>query len=384
MHVQQAREDRQNQHPAHLLSNLLTVSLGAPILLVTRTKRVPPTAQRDRPHVISRAIFVMGSISIGLLFVVYTIQVLLLLFAGLLIGVALTKAASAASTWSSMPRPLALLALVTSLLSVAVVGSLLLAPQVIEQSRELASEIPKMWRHFTSKFGAWSELGWFNELSEVAQDPSADTMRNALSGFLGVLASSLGAIGSLLVVFIVALYLAATPNLYWQGAVSLLPKAQRPRAKEVAEKIGDTLAWWMVGKLLSMTVVGFFTFAGLWLLSVPLALSLAILAGLLAFIPNFGPILAAVPAVLLGFGESSSTGLYVVGLYVAIQTVESYAITPLIQRRTVSLPPAVTITAQLIMGVLAGGLGLALATPLAAAGLVLVRELYVQDQLECA
>lgn len=343
---------------------------------------MPQTSETNGPQVISRAIYVTGFLGIALLFVAYTAQVLLLLFAGLLIGVVLAKTADAISTRSGMPRLLTLAIVVFALLGVAVAGSLLLAPQVIEQSRDLAAEIPKMWRNVASKLGDWVGGGWVDEVSEATQDPSTDTTRNALRGFLGVLASSLGAIGSLLVVLITALYFAASPKLYREGAVRLVPMAQRPRATAVAGKVGDTLAWWMVGKLLSMTIVGFLTFAGLWLLGVPLALSLAVLAALLTFIPNFGPILAAVPAVLFGFGVGSSTGLYVIGLYVAIQTVESYAITPLIQQRTVSLPPALIITAQLIMGVLAGGLGLALATPLAAAGLVLVRELYVREQLE--
>lgn len=341
-----------------------------------------PTEKSGNSQATAHAIYVMGFVGLALLFIAYAGQVLLLAFAGVLVGVVLGKSADTLSELSALPRSLTLVVIVATITGLVFAGSLLLAPQVIEQSRELASEIPKLWRDATSRLGEWLNRDWFDEVTEKVQDPSAGTTSDALKGFLGILASGLGVVGSILVVIITGLYLAATPKLYRDGALRLVPKAQRKRASGVADEMSEALLWWMVGKLISMVVVGLLTFAGLWLLGVPLALSLSILAALLTFIPNFGPILAAVPAVLLGFGEGSSTGLYVVGLYVAIQTVESYAITPLIQQRAVSLPPALTITAQLIMGVLAGGLGLALATPLAAATLVLVSELYVKDQLE--
>lgn len=341
-----------------------------------------PSEECEDSKETARAIYVMGFIGLALLFIAYTAQVLLLVFAGVLVGVVLGKSANALSKRSGLSRSLALAAIVATFAAVVLAGSLLLAPQIIEQSRELAAELPKLWRNATSGLGDWLNRDWFDEVSEKVQDPSTGTTSDALKGFLGILASGLGAIGSVLVVIITGLYLAATPNLYRDGALRLVPKAQRKKASAVADKVGESLLWWMVGKLISMVVVGLLTFVGLWLLGVPLALSLSIVAALLTFIPNFGPILAAIPAVLLGFSEGATTGLYVIGLYVAIQTVESYAITPLIQQRTVSLPPALTISAQLIMGVLAGGLGLALATPLAAGILTLVRELYVRDQLE--
>lgn len=131
-----------------------------------------------------------------------------------------------------------------------------------------------------------------------------------------------------------------------------------------------------------MAIIGACTAVGLWALGVPLALTLALLAAALTFVPNFGPILAAVPAVLLGLLESPTKALYVVLLYVGVQTVESYVLTPLIQKRTVSAPPALTILAQVLLGVLVGGLGVVLATPLTAVALVLARELYVRDVLE--
>ena len=128
-----------------------------------------------------------------------------------------------------------------------------------------------------------------------------------------------------------------------------------------------------------MTIIGVLTTVGLWIMGIPLALALGIIAAIFTFIPNIGPVLSAIPAVLLGLIDSPQQALYIAALYVGIQTVESLMITPLIQRKTVSLPPALTLSAQVLLGVILGGLGVALATPMAAAALVLTRMLYVDD-----
>jgi predicted PurR-regulated permease PerM len=123
------------------------------------------------------------------------------------------------------------------------------------------------------------------------------------------------------------------------------------------------------------------TWIGLHLLGVPFALPLALFAGLAEFVPYVGPIVAGVPAVLVGLAEGPELALWTAGLYVLVQSVESYLLTPLIQQRAVYLPPALLLFAQVVLGVTAGPLGIVVATPLAAAGLVAVNKLYVEDVL---
>lgn len=139
--------------------------------------------------------------------------------------------------------------------------------------------------------------------------------------------------------------------------------------------------WWLIGRLLSMLIVGITVTISLWLLGIPLALTLGLLAALLDFIPNLGPTLATVPAVLLALMQSPTQAVYVLLIYIVIQQAESYLLTPIVQHRTVSLPPALTIIAQVILGVLFGVMGLILASPLAAVVLVLIKMLYVEDVL---
>ena len=151
--------------------------------------------------------------------------------------------------------------------------------------------------------------------------------------------------------------------------------------RDVLDAVGDTLRRWLVGRALLMVINGVCTAAGLWLLGIPLALTLGTIAGLLNFVPNIGPIIAGVPAVLIAWTHGPMPAFYVLLLYVALQSLDGYVLTPLIQQRTVSLAPALTIAVQVLFGVLAGTMGLLLATPVTAATLVLVRKLYLEDVL---
>jgi len=130
-----------------------------------------------------------------------------------------------------------------------------------------------------------------------------------------------------------------------------------------------------------MTAVGLLSYVGLRLLGVPLALILAVVAFLLTFIPFIGPLLSAIPVVLVAFSVGPTTALYALLLSSAIQMLEGHVLTPNVQRRSVALPPALTIAAQVLFGVLVGALGVMLATPLAATALVMVKELYVREVL---
>jgi hypothetical protein len=160
-------------------------------------------------------------------------------------------------------------------------------------------------------------------------------MRSTLASMLpraGLFFSGLlGALGDVRIITFVAIYFAAQPYTYIDGIVTLVPKRKRARAREVLDEIGTTLSKWLFGKACSMLVVGAATALGLWLLGVPLALILGIIAGLLDFIPYLGPLMAGVPAVLMA--------LYTIGLFAAIQLAEGYLLQPLVEQKTVNLPP---------------------------------------------
>jgi len=253
------------------------------------------------------------------------------------------------------------------------------APAVSAQVDELSRSLPKALERGAT---ALDRYDWGRALVERARHLDDFLVRReTLSRAGGILSSTAGAIGGFLVFLFIGLFVAFEPEVYRSGLVRLMPPRARKRGGELLTETAHVLRMWMAGKLLSMLVVGIATWLGLFLLGVPLGLTLALLAAVLTFIPNFGPVLSAVPAILLGFLDGPSKALYVGLLYIGVQTVESYVLTPLVQKKTVSLPPAVGLVGQVVMGSLAGGLGVVVATPLTAATLVLVKQLYVRDVL---
>ncbi len=308
-------------------------------------------------------------------------EVLLLVFAGLLFGVLLSSLADALVRVSGMGRGVALGLTVLVLLAAAVGLGWALWPSISEQADQLAKELPAAIREL---------LGWFEQrqwgrwlLGRTEPDQMADgrALVNQAAGVLLTL-TTISALAALLIILFVGLFVSAQPSLYRRGLRRLVPVAARHRVDEVLFAVTSVLQWWLIGKMLSMVLVGVLTTVGLWWLDVPLALTFGLLAAALTFIPNFGPVLSVVPPALLALADDPTRAVYVAALYLAIQTVESYAVTPLIQRRTVSMPPALTIMSQIVLGVLVGGIGVAVATPLTAAAMTVIRMLYVEDLLE--
>ena len=130
-----------------------------------------------------------------------------------------------------------------------------------------------------------------------------------------------------------------------------------------------------------MTSLGFLVAMGLWIIGVPLPVALGFLAGILTFVPYIGAFVSAIPSLMLAVSVNLELAIYVVLLYLAVPLIEGYILVPLVQRRVLHLPPALTLSAQIILGVLAGFLGLLLATPLVPAALVVIRMVYVEDVL---
>jgi predicted PurR-regulated permease PerM len=186
---------------------------------------------------------------------------------------------------------------------------------------------------------------------------------------------------TLFVVLVSGIYLAAQPRMYVNGLLMIVPHARRPRYREVLERLGYVLRWWMIGQLVPMAVIGTLTAIGLKLIGVELWLILGLLAALFNFIPNFGPLISGIPAFLLALAESPTKAMWVVVLYVCAQSLEGYVLTPLVQRKAVELPPALLILFQVLAGLLLGALGVVLGAPLLAVVVVAVKMLYVEDVL---
>ena len=315
----------------------------------------------------------------------YVINILMLVFAAVLIAVFLRGLADLINERLKISEGLAVL-LVSVLLVVILAGSIaLLAPSVAEQVRNLRDDLPRSIENVVKYL---LQFGWGRAILEhLPKMPSVDEIFNYLTttSFLssvgGFFSTTAGMITNLFITILLAIYFAAEPKTYVHGFSKLFPLEKRPRVLEISHEIGETLRWWLIGKIGSMIVIALLTWIGLSIIGVPLALTLGLIAGLLSFIPNFGPILSAVPAILLAFVDNPVTALYVIGLFIGVQLIESNLVTPWIERQTVELPPALTITSQLILAVLIGGLGLVLATPILAVIMVLIQMIYIEDIL---
>ncbi len=191
--------------------------------------------------------------------------------------------------------------------------------------------------------------------------------------------TTFGVFGDIYVVLFLGIFFTVSPNVYKKGIVQLIPQQGQKKGEEVVDKLGDKLKKWLKGKFFAMLVVFILTATGLLILGIPLWLVLALIAGLLNFIPNFGPLIAMIPAVLVALMQGPATAALVGGLYIIIQVVESNFITPMVQQKLISIPPALIIGAQLLISPLTGGWGLVLATPLMLITMTLVQELYIKE-----
>lgn len=307
------------------------------------------------------------------------LDALLLVFAAILLACLLRGLADFLSDKTRLSSGWSL-ALIVLVLTVALSGVVwLLAPRVAAQTDQLTHRLTSSAQQLTAQI---SRYEWGQRVLDQAPTLAQLTRGgNIVARVTGVFSTTFGLIADVVLVLFIGLYLAINPSVYVRGAVRLFPKARRERFTQVLGEIGLTLRHWLFGRALLMISNGVLTTVGLWLLGIPLALTLGVVAGLLNFVPNIGPIVAAVPAVLIGWTISPTYALYVLLLYVFLQNLDGYVFTPLVQERTIALPPALTIVAQLLFGVIAGSMGVLLATPLTAATVVLVRRLYQEDVL---
>lgn len=305
----------------------------------------------------------------------YIIDVLLLVFAAVLLSLLFRTPAD----WLARRTPLSTgWSLTVALLALTVLVGLvgwLFGHVIVDQAEQLARRLPEIVRSVQERMARYD---WAMEYARP--EKLLDGQSEFIGKGLRAVTTTFGAMANLGIVLLMALFLAAQPGLYINGLVRLVPIPRRRRAHEVLDAAGHTLRRWLVGQLVLMLVVAILTSTGLWALGVPFPLALGLLAGLLTFVPYLGPILAVVPAALVALSEGTLLAAYVVALYVGVQIVEGL-LEPIVQQRAVYLPPVLLIFAQVVLGILIGPLGVVLATPLAAAAMVAVNLIYIEDVL---
>jgi predicted PurR-regulated permease PerM len=290
-------------------------------------------------------------------------EALLLVFAGLIFAAGLQSGTEALGRFVKLSHGLRL-----TIVVVAVLGGLFgflafagvtLADQTQDLVRTLDQQIDRL---------ATLAKGWGFDLFHGADAMTAlqgliEGNFDRVAAFIG---STLGGLGAMLLVVTLGIYVAAEPQLYERGLEWLTPAHSRRSLHATLAAMANVLQRWVVGRLVTMAIEGGLTFVGLMLIGMPLAGVLALVAGLLAFIPNLGAFVAGALIVAVGFSVSPTMGLWALGLYVVIQFVDGNILNPLVEKHAVDLAPAVVLAAQLLFGILFGILGVALADPIIA------------------
>ncbi len=318
----------------------------------------------------------------GLALLIFHVDFFLLVFGGILCAVVLNYSSNLISHKFKINYGLSFVILLV--LIILLIGGIvmLVGPSIGVQVAEMNETIPKSIENLKQSFTK-TTLGQnlFDQIPDHPEDLIKDKGK-AFSTVLGSFLSVVGAFANFFIIIVIGIFIAANPVKYRNGFIRLFPVDFRERLSEVMDKIHHTLSLWMMAKLISMSIVGILTAIGLKIIGIPLPYALALIAALLCFIPNIGPYLGLVPAVLIAFLEGPEKALFVIILYTIVQLVETYMITPFVEKKMISLLPALTILWMILIGLLTGVLGLILATPILVVLIVIIQELYVKDYLE--
>jgi predicted PurR-regulated permease PerM len=290
--------------------------------------------------------------------VTFAFRYLLVVFAGVLFAVFL----HAVSDWTArrvhLPYGVMLVAVLLlggALLAVAVIS---LVPTVAEQVDELRHQLPQAIAKLRER------LQHLPLLPPSTSHPKPLEPGQALGPALSALGGSIEVLGGLVVVFFLGVYGAAQPDLYSRVALALTPRGYEARMSRTLSAVSASLSRWLVGRFVAMLFVGIASGIGFQLLHVQAALALGMFAGALTFIEYAGAVISAIPPILFALATSPTAALGVAILFTVLHVIEGYVLTPLLARASVHLPPGVTLACQVVLGALAGPLGLTYSTPL--------------------
>jgi predicted PurR-regulated permease PerM len=328
----------------------------------------------DRTY-IRRVLIGLGLAALFLL-IWYLRSLLLIIFGAIVVATVFRALADRIAKLTRWREGAAVALSITLILAVIAAVIALFGQHIAQQLESLRHALPAAWRSFEVRMG---DIGLGDQLRRLADGlrESSGSFSNLSRAFLSVG----NGVAELLVVLVGGIFLAAQPRFYQSGAIKLVPPGRRSLVAEAMNESEQALRLWLRGQLIAMVAVGTVTGTAMWLLGLPSALVLGLIAGLLEFVPFIGPIVAAIPAILLALVISPDLALWVGLVYFVVQQIEGYVLTPLVQQYAVDLPSAVLLFSLVGLGMLFGTLGVLLAAPLTVVIYVLVKRLYVIEAL---
>lgn len=241
------------------------------------------------------------------------------------------------------------------------------------QFTHLSEAIPQSWNALRQRI-AEQPLGG-RLLTSIDKSVNLSEMATRLVTVFGSAATTV------LLIPVGAIFFAAQPRMYAQGLVTLFPPDRRGLISDSLDDADRALRLWLLGQFISMIAVGLLVGLGLWLVGVPSALALGLISGLTEGIPYLGPIVGALPGLLLALVEGPEMALWALGVYLVVLQIEGNTLVPLIHRQLINLPPALTLFWIIAAGLIFGIIGLIFATPMLVVVYVLVKRLYIREAL---
>jgi predicted PurR-regulated permease PerM len=338
-----------------------------------------------------------------LLFTWHFAATLFLIFAGVLLGVALTAMANLLGRVVKLPHSLRLaiicLALAGMLSGIVFLGGTTIALQATVLSNTIKSQLVNV-KAFLEKTGVDTSFFDFGSLNAAPSDsstpaapgaapthnlPSAGAIASSggaiFSQSLKLILGTVSAVGNFFIVLFLGLAFAVQPGVYRDGLLFMAPAKHRARATIIIDRIGWTLERWLMAQIITMAAVFFVTWLGLAVIGIQNSFILGIQAGLLAFIPTVGAILGGLIVVLASLASGWVAALSAFILFLGVHALESYVLTPIIQRQALDIPPATLFAFQIMLGVVFGIWGLALALPLMAIAKVMINHFKAEDAM---
>ena len=339
---------------------------------------------------------IVTTISIILFVAIWQIRnIVLLTFASVILVILFSMPIRFCTSRYHIPRGVAILGSIVGFFIVLIILSLLVFPTLFNQFGILATDvIPRGFERlvdFVNSGAIQEQFPFLREPMEnfTINDELINQIIAQVSNALGQLGGSvLPLVGGLantllsgLIVFFLSMYLIAEPQRYIKGIITLTPKWYRGRMRHILFRIDDTLRAWLVVTGVSMLVVGLGTGLGLAAIGIREWVALGVLAGIMSFVPNFGPIIALVPSIAVGFVQAPENVIWIVVIIYGVSFIQSQLISPVLASERMNMPAILILLGQIVFGFFFGFLGIMLAVPITALGVILVDEIYVKDVL---
>jgi predicted PurR-regulated permease PerM len=301
-------------------------------------------------------------------------NILLMALAGVLIAVYFHGVAGMISAKTKMSRKLALFISIAGTIVLIVATTWFVGSKIQRQVAELSNTLPQTIKLARVKISN-TPVG-----AKIIEYTSGNNSQKLMDTATTFFSTSFGFLGDLYIIMFLGIFFTADPSLYKNGILFLFPARKKSTGSAILKRIETALKGWLKSILVSVVLIAILVAFGLSMIGLPGTTVLGLITGLLEIIPNFGPVIAMIPGVLLGLTISTKTAVFVALIYIACQTIVGNIALPLLQKRIIHIPPALTLLSQLIMGTLSGLMGIILAVPLLAILIIVIDELYVKSQ----